>query len=42
MHRLSLLLSLLVLATPSLAGADDIGADPNDAGKVTAIRKGVK
>jgi hypothetical protein len=38
-HRLALVIALLAAAPP--AYADDIGGNPNDAGKVTAIRKGV-
>jgi len=35
--------SLLTLAVaPAIAHADDVAADPNDPGKVTAIHKGVK
>ena len=34
------LLLVLAIAVPSLASADTIGGDPNDAGKVTHIAKG--
>jgi hypothetical protein len=39
---LASVIAAVVAVAPSLAAADDIGADPNDSGKVTAIRKGVK
>jgi hypothetical protein len=40
MHRL-LVIPALVLALPSAARADEVGANPNDPGRVTAIQKGV-
>jgi len=42
MHTLAATsLGLLVVLVPSLALADDLAADPNDAGKVTRIKRGV-
>ncbi|HEU0032152.1 MAG TPA: hypothetical protein VFQ53_16070 [Kofleriaceae bacterium] len=41
-HRLLVVAVAASLVGPSLARADDLDAEPNDRGKVTSIRKGVK
>jgi len=41
-HRLACVALVVLAASPPIARGDTLSGDPNDAGKVTSIRKGVK